>query len=119
MKINGAAAVFPVSDLDASLRYFIDVLGFSEDFRFGQYAGIKRDDCCLHLSAHSNPNIGEPGTGAVYIFCDEVDRYFADISERGAATDGEPKNYDYGMRDFIVRDPDGNQLTFGAPTEEA
>jgi len=36
MKIHGAAAVFPVSDLDASLRYFVDVLGFSDDFRFGQ-----------------------------------------------------------------------------------
>lgn len=119
MKLNGAAAIFPVSDLDASLRYFIDVLGFSEDFRFGQYAGIKLDDCCLHLSAHSNPNTGAPGTGAVYIFCDEIDGYYAQIAERGAVTDGEPKDYDYGMRDFIARDPDGNQLSFGAPTAEA
>lgn len=119
MKINGAAAVFPVSDLDASLRYFIGVLGFSEDFRVGQYAGIKRDDCCLHLSAHTNPNTGEPGTGSVYLFCDEVDGYFAEITGRGADTDGEPKDYDYGMRDFIVRDPDGNQLSFGAPTDGA
>jgi catechol 2,3-dioxygenase-like lactoylglutathione lyase family enzyme len=31
MKINGAATVFPVTDLDASLRYFIDVLGFREE----------------------------------------------------------------------------------------
>ncbi|MEM7627448.1 MAG: VOC family protein [Planctomycetota bacterium] len=119
MKINSAAAVFPVSDLDASLRYFTEVLGFSEDFRVDQYAGIKLDGCCLHLSHHSNPNTGEPGTGAVYIFCDEVDGYFADIAGRGAATDGEPRDYDYGMRDFIVRDPDGNQLSFGAPTPGA
>lgn len=119
MKIHGAAAVLPVSDLDASLRYFVDVLGFSEDFRFGQYAGIKRDDCCLHLSAHGNPNTGTPGTGSVYFFCDEVDDYFAAITQRCATTDGEPKNYDYGMRDFITRDPDGNQLSFGAPVEGA
>lgn len=119
MKINGAAAVFPVSDLDASLRYFIDVLGFSQDFRFGPYAGIKRDDCCLHLSAPGNPNAGVPGTGAVYVFCDEVDGFFSQITERGAATDGAPKDYDYGMRDFIARDPDGNQLSFGAPAEGA
>ncbi|MEM8737790.1 MAG: VOC family protein [Planctomycetota bacterium] len=119
MKINGAAAIFPVSDLDASLRYFADVLGFTEDFRVGQYAGIKHGDCCLHLSAHSNPNTGEPGSGAVYIFCDEVDAYFSEITKRGATTDGEPKDYDYGMRDFVVRDPDRNQLSFGAPTEEA
>ncbi len=119
MKINSAAAVFPVSDLDASLRFYVGVLGFSEDFRFGQYAGIKRDGCSLHLSAHGNPNTGSPGTGSVYLFCDGVDAYFAEITERGARTDAEPRNYDYGMRDFIARDPDGNQLTFGAPTEDA
>ncbi|MFG0250487.1 MAG: VOC family protein [Phycisphaeraceae bacterium JB051] len=113
MKINSSAAVLPVSDLDASLRYFIDVLGFAEDFRFEQYAGIKRDDCCIHLSAHD-----KPGSGKVYIFCDDVDGYFADITKQGASTDDEPKDYAYGMRDFITRDPDGNQLTFGAPTKD-
>ena len=119
MKITGFAAMFPVSDLDASLRYFIDVLGFSEDFRFGQYAGIKRDKCCLHLSAHGNPNTGAPGTGCAYAFCDEVDEYFAEVTARGARTDGVPRDYEYGMRDFIVRDPDGNQLSFGTPTSGA
>ncbi len=114
MTINSAASVFPVSDLNASLRYYIDVLGFVEDFRFGQYAGIKRDNCCLHLSAHGNPNTGKPGTGAVYFFCDEVDEYYAQITQRGATTDAKPNDYDYGMRDFIARDPDGNQLSFGA-----
>ncbi len=109
--------MFPVSDIEASLRYFIDVLGFSEDFRFGEYAGIKRDACCLHLSAHGNPNTGTPGSGSVYIFCNEVDDYFAEITERGAKTDSEPKDYEYGMRDFITRDPDGNQVSFGAPSE--
>jgi catechol 2,3-dioxygenase-like lactoylglutathione lyase family enzyme len=28
--------VLPVSDLDASLRLYVDVVGFSEDCRFGQ-----------------------------------------------------------------------------------
>lgn len=113
MNILSAASVFPVSDLEASLRFFIDVLGFREDFRFGPYAGIKRDNCRLHLSAHRNPDIGGPGSAAVYIICDEVDGYFANISERGAVCDGAPEDCDYGMRDFIVHDPDGNQLTFG------
>ncbi|MEM7577531.1 MAG: VOC family protein [Planctomycetota bacterium] len=117
MKISNAAAVFPVSDLDASLRYFVEVLGFEEDFRVGDYAGIKHGGCCLHLSAHTNPNTGESGTGSVYVFCDEVDAYHAEITRRGAAADGPPQTYDYGMRDFIVRDPDGNQLSFGAPAE--
>ncbi|QDU25633.1 Bleomycin resistance protein [Anatilimnocola aggregata] len=113
MKINSAATVFTVTDLDASLRYYVDVLGFREAFRFGQYAGIERDECRLHLSQQGNPNASQPGSGAVYIFCNEVDGYFAEITGRGAVAAEEPKTYEYGMRDFIVRDPDGNQVSFG------
>lgn len=116
MKVHSFAAVFPVRDLDASLRYFVEVLGFREEFRFGQYAGIVQGECRLHLSQQGNPNAGPPGTGAAYLFCDEVDDYYADIVGRGAQVDGAPKNYEYAMRDFIARDPDGNQISFGAPT---
>lgn len=28
-----------------------------------------------------------------------------------------PRDSDYGMRDFVVRDPNGNRLSFGAPTK--
>jgi catechol 2,3-dioxygenase-like lactoylglutathione lyase family enzyme len=115
MKINSSATVLPVSNLAASLRYFVDVLGFREAFRFGQYAGIERDECQIHLSQRGNPNTSEPGTAAVYIFCDEVDTYHAEIVRRGANVVEPPKNYDYGMRDFVVRDLDGNRVSFGAP----
>lgn len=119
MKITGAATMFPVSDLDASLRFFTEVLGFSEDFRFGKYAGIKKDECCIHLSAYGNPNTGTPGSACIYIFCDEVDQFYTEIAKRGAATDSPPKDYEYGMRDFIARDPDGNQISFGTPAAGA
>lgn len=115
MKINSAATVFTVSDLDASLKYCVEVLGFREAFRFGQYAGIERDACLIHLSEQGNPNTSEPGSGAVYIFCDEVNEYFAEIACRGALVVERPQNYEYGLRDFVVRDPDGNRLSFGAP----
>ena len=119
MKINSAATMFPVSDLDAALGYYTVVLGFEQEFRFGQYAGIKRNDCRIHLSEQGNPNTGRPGTGAVYLFCDEVDGYYAEITERGAKTESPPKDYPYGLRDFVAHDPDGNQLSFGAPTAGA
>jgi catechol 2,3-dioxygenase-like lactoylglutathione lyase family enzyme len=108
--------MFPVRDVEAALRYYVDVLGFAEEFRFGNYAGIHRDDCRIHLSQQGNPNTGPPGTGSVYLYCDEVDGYYAEITARGAVADGPPKDYEYGMRDFVVRDTDGNQVSFGAPS---
>jgi uncharacterized glyoxalase superfamily protein PhnB len=55
----------------------------------------------------------------VYIFCaDPVDAYYAELTSRGATLIAPPKNYAYGMRDFIVVDLDGNHLAFGCRSEE-
>jgi uncharacterized glyoxalase superfamily protein PhnB len=49
------------------------------------------------------------------VFSDEVDTYCAAAKARGAEIALEPTDEPYGMRDFVVRDPDGNVLTFGCP----
>ena len=113
MKTRHAAPVFQVTDLEASLRHYTGVLGFSHDFRFGDYAGVKMGDVCIHLSGHSLHQ-RPVGGGTAYIFCAEpVDAYHAELVIRGAKLVTPPKDYAYGMRDFIVADLDGNHLAFG------
>ena len=51
------------------------------------------------------------------IFCDEVDQYFKDISIKGAVTEVTIDDRSYGMRDFAIKDPDGNILMFGKETK--
>jgi uncharacterized glyoxalase superfamily protein PhnB len=50
---------------------------------------------------------------------EDVDALYAELKARGARAPKPPKDYPYGMRDFNVIDPDGNQLTFGMSTEAA
>jgi len=43
-QIHSAAPVIATDDIEKSLSYFIDVLGFSFDFKYGEpcvYAGVK------------------------------------------------------------------------------
>jgi uncharacterized glyoxalase superfamily protein PhnB len=55
----------------------------------------------------------------VYIFCAEpVDAYYAELTSRGATLIAPPKDYAYGMRDFIAVDLDGNHLAFGCRSED-
>lgn len=112
MNTQGIGPVFQVSDLAKALKYYKEVLGFKEDFQFGAYAGVSHGDACLHLCGHQIQR--RPiGGGTAVVFCDEVDVYFQEIKKQGAIIKVEPADQPYGMRDFIVLDPDGNHMTFG------
>lgn len=120
MKPISSATVFQVADIEVAVTFYRDILGFSEDFRYDNYAGVFLGEFQLHLCAHKvwkRPI----GGGAVVIIAEEVDDYCKTIRERGAPILLEPTDEPYGLRDFVTRDPDGNVLTFSAPladTEE-
>jgi uncharacterized glyoxalase superfamily protein PhnB len=84
---------------------------------------VKLGSISVHLveqTEHSDSEYAKPiGGSTIYVFCDEVDSYYAEIKSKGALVKYEPKNWPYGMRDFRVADPDGNHLSFGCDLEEA
>lgn len=58
-----------------------------------------------------------PFTGSLYLRCDDVDAWWDRL--RDIAPVCYPiKNFDYGMREFAVRDPNGFLLQFGQPTDD-
>jgi uncharacterized glyoxalase superfamily protein PhnB len=118
MKPQSAASVFQVASVDSALRYYKEVLGFSEDFRFGDYAGVKFGELYIHLCGHG-VHKRPIGGGTVYVYCDEVDSYYAEIKKKGANFKSEPSDYAYGMRDFMAVDLDGNHLAFGCESKKA
>jgi uncharacterized glyoxalase superfamily protein PhnB len=117
----GAATVFTVSDIAKSVEHYRDAFGFTVTFQYGTptfYVCLSRDEVDLHLlSAHETKRL--PGNGAVCVFVKDVDSLHAELAARGAKVVKPPQNYDYGMRDFDVIDPDGNQLTFGMESRPA
>jgi len=118
MTPHRAATVFRVTRLESALQQYVEVFGFTEEFRSGDYAGLVRGELRLHLTGSTLH--GQPlGGGAVYGFCDEVDSYYADLQRKGANVKAPPQDQPYGLRDFIVTDADGNRLSFGCETPEA
>jgi len=118
MRPTCSTTVFQVADIPAALAFYCDVLGFTEDFRYDNYAGVTLgpppNQIQLYLCAHDiwkRPL----GGGAVVILSEEVDDYCATIRSRGAIIRAEPADQFYGLRDFVLSDPDGNVLTFSAP----
>ncbi|ESQ76651.1 glyoxalase superfamily protein [Asticcacaulis sp. AC402] len=112
MRTLSISPVFHVSDLDQALKFYRDGLGFDEEFRFDTYVGLRLGEIGLHLA--ENRDNGRPlGGGTVYVVCDAVDAYYAQITAKGIIAIQPPMDQLYRMRDFILRDTDGNQISFG------
>lgn len=114
MKALSCTTVFHVADVRRSLQYYKDILGFTEDFIFGDYAGLYYDQVLIHLCGPKNQGIRKiPGNTLLCIECDEVDHFHNILSGKGALILNAPEDRIYGLRDFAVNDPDGNTIVFG------
>lgn len=55
----------------------------------------------------------QPGSGASYVVCADPDAVHARALAAGAEIVEGPVDRDYGSREFIARDPEGNLWSFG------
>ena len=110
--------VMHIADVETAIVYYTTVLGFTEDFRWKDYAGVCWDGLAhLHLNGFAN-GPERNGKGQAYFIVDNVDEVYAGMLSRGAVIDHPLVDNPYGMRDFSVVDPDGNRYTFGTDIAE-
>ena len=55
---------------------------------------------------------------SIYVFAAGVDALHDELRALGCAIETAPADYDYGMREMSVRDPDGNRITFGQEVKQ-
>ncbi|MBW2231336.1 MAG: VOC family protein [Deltaproteobacteria bacterium] len=116
---TGCVAVFVVTDIDASIDYYRDAMGFDVAFTYGEptyFAGVCRGEVTLYLQLMSQTP-RPPGGSWLCIFVGDVDAMHRELVESGAEILKEPASYPYGMREFNVEDPDGNTIIYGSPAE--
>src|SRR5690349_10896255 len=116
-----ARPVLHVTNVDASLRFYVDRLGFTSPWCFrddgkASVAQVERQGCTLILADHWPEKVGkglmfislnvEPDTLETQIAA--LDALRAELEARGAPV----KEGWWGYRLLVVNDPDGNQLFF-------
>ncbi len=115
INFHPSSPIFRVSDLRASLTYYLDVLGFGLDWNYeGFFASVSRGPANLMLSENDQ---GKFGSWA-YIGVGEVDRLHEEFSGRGAIIKLPPRNFSW-AKEIHVADPDGNVLRFGSEPDES
>jgi catechol 2,3-dioxygenase-like lactoylglutathione lyase family enzyme len=120
-----ARPVLHVADVEASLGFYIDRLGFTSPWRYDQdgrasVAQVDRQGCALILANHWPEKAGK---GLMFISLNAereaqialLDALRAELESRGVPV----KDGSWGYRLLVVDDPDGNQLFFNYPSETA
>jgi catechol 2,3-dioxygenase-like lactoylglutathione lyase family enzyme len=107
--------VLPVSDLACTIDFY-HRLGFtSRRYKDGHsYAFIRRDGHELHLSKlRGLPQKQSPGGAYFYLADGTAAALEAEFRAAGVPIVEPLAPREWGMNEFVVNDPDGNQLVFG------
>lgn len=110
------APIFYVSDIQRSLHFYTEVLGFEKQWDWGDpvdFACVAFGEVELFLCQEGQ---GHPGTW-LYLFIDEVETYASWIRDRGVEILAGPQDEPWGMREMVVKDPDGHVLRIGTALE--
>ena len=120
-----ARPVLHVTDVEASLRFYVDRLGFTSPWRYDEdgrasVAQVDRQGCALILADGWPEKVGK---GLMFISLNAergaqiaaLDALRAELEAKGIPV----KDGSWGYRLLVVDDPDGNQLFFNYPSETA
>jgi uncharacterized glyoxalase superfamily protein PhnB len=113
--LSAVVPILCVRDLQRALQYYRSTLGFDVGWTFGnppELASICRDQVEFNLSEVRE---NEFQLTRIYVYVDDVDAYYNLIVAAGARATYPLEDRPYGMRDCRIEDPDGNQISFGAP----
>jgi hypothetical protein len=122
-----------VSDVQASLVFYGQKLGFRTGSIDGGFTVIRRDDCIIYLAQKTKDvDVTNKASRAVddgwcnydlHIHCQPgtLDALYAEFKANGVTMPdcfrNGPVTRSYGIRDFSVIDPDGYDLVFGEEIE--
>jgi catechol 2,3-dioxygenase-like lactoylglutathione lyase family enzyme len=120
-----ARPVLHVTDVEASLRFYVDRLGFTSPWRYDEgprarVAQVERQGCALILADTWPEKVGK---GLMFISQNaepETQKATLEALRAELEAKGVPvKDGSWGYRLLVIDDLDGNQLFFNYPAEPA
>ena len=118
VRFRDAFAIILVADMQRSLGFYRDLLGFRLEYGFPsaeapQYAALGIDGGKLALGFTDQPV--QSGSTAIWLYTDDVDAAVAELEAAGVPVIAPPADQPWGERVASVADPDGYVVHLGAP----
>jgi catechol 2,3-dioxygenase-like lactoylglutathione lyase family enzyme len=108
------APTVTVSDMAAAIRFYTAVFGFEKTFENGNPVGfviLEKDQAELHLSLSANHR----GTtqNVAHLLVSDASALYAVCEAKDVRIIKRLRDADYGLRGFVLADPDGNRIDVG------
>ncbi|HSW79970.1 MAG TPA: VOC family protein [Candidatus Saccharimonadales bacterium] len=122
MKMNSVSGlVFYVKDT-AKTADFYDKLGFHFEKREPDHLSVRLNWFWMDFHPQDKEdkpefqkeaNLENKGAGLfIYVSVDDVDEFYEGLKAKGLKPSSEPRDWPWGNREFVIRDPDGYKLVF-------
>ncbi|WP_306367506.1 VOC family protein [Nocardiopsis sp. CC223A] len=116
-------ATLQARDAAALIAFYTEAFGFTATARHHDAAGRVAHAELLWPEGAGGIMLGdhtperewsrEPGTAGCYVVTADPDALYARVTDHGADIVRPLNTTDYGSREFVVRDPEGNLWSFG------
>ncbi len=108
----------PVTDMNRALRFYCDLLGFAVTFTNGNpvsFAAIQTGGEQLHLGVQPI----KAGFFHAHMMVDDLDSLYERLQRGGVTIRQAPKVQEWGLRDIVIADLDGNTFELAEPAIES
>ncbi|GAB5549118.1 MAG: hypothetical protein SangKO_088780 [Sandaracinaceae bacterium] len=127
MSIHRVFASVFTDDLEASRRFWVELLGFTVSFQSNWFVHLAApDEAALELGlllrSHETipkPYRDVPRGGLITVVVDDVDVLHERAQARGVRVVEAPRDMFYGQRRMLLEDPAGQLVDVSAPMPEA
>jgi GNAT superfamily N-acetyltransferase len=113
--IRSSEPIFPVADVVATVRYYREVLGFSEEWVWGDppdFGGVRWGKVGAMFALQSGPDARIGGQWHSF-FVEGIDALYSHHNRTGATIYSPLEAKPWGLREYTVRDLNGHYLRFG------
>ena len=128
MKFINHTPMLATGDMDITIDFYRDALGFQQGDKFESssviwWCEMQRDDITLMFTQHET-HTDWPGAQegfhqtSINFYVDDIEELYESLQRKGYKTSDMRVTF-YKMKEFDMTDPTGYTLLFGQPTDEA
>jgi len=104
----------PVTDIPTALSFYTETLGFKKVFENGDPVGfviLKKDAAEIHLTL--TPNHKASDRNVLHLMVSDAQTLYDLLAKANVRIVKGIRDAEYGLRDFVIADPDGNRIDIG------